>query len=49
MASLPSVIFNFALSPYDDWHKLAWAAALLITMAVLALSIFARVFESRRS
>ncbi len=49
MASLPSVIFNFALSPYDDWHRLAWAAALLITLAVLGLSIFARIFESRRS
>jgi phosphate transport system permease protein len=48
MASLPVVIFQFANSAYDDWHKLAWAAALLITFAVLSLSILARIFESRR-
>ena len=48
MASLPVVIFQFANSAYDDWHKLAWAAALLITFAVLSLSILARVFESKR-
>jgi len=47
MASLPAVIFQFAMSPYDDWHRLAWAGALLITLAVLSLSIFARVLESR--
>lgn len=44
MANLPVVIFQFAMSPYDDWHKLAWAGALLITFSVLALSILARVF-----
>lgn len=49
MASLPVVIFQFALSPYEDWHRLAWAAALLITFAVLTLSIVARILESRRS
>jgi phosphate transport system permease protein len=49
MASLPAVIFQFALSPYDDWHTLAWAGALLITIAVLTLSIFARLFDARRS
>ena len=43
MASLPVVIFQFALSPYEDWQKLAWAGALLITLAVLALNIVARV------
>lgn len=48
MASLPVVIFQFANSAYDDWHKLAWAAALLITFAVLSLSILARIFESKR-
>ncbi|MFV0298630.1 MAG: phosphate ABC transporter permease PstA [Hyphomicrobiaceae bacterium] len=42
MASLPSVIFQFALSPYDEWQRLAWTGALLITGAVLLLSIFAR-------
>jgi phosphate transport system permease protein len=48
MASLPAVIFQFAMSPYEDWHKLAWAGALLITLAVLTPSIIARVLESRR-
>jgi phosphate transport system permease protein len=47
MASLPIVIFQFALSPYDDWHRLAWAGALLVTMAVLGLSIVARILETR--
>jgi phosphate transport system permease protein len=47
MASLPAVIFQFAMSPYEDWHRLAWAGALLITFAVLTLSIVARVLESR--
>ena len=42
MASLPVVIFQFALSPYKDWQALAWTGALIITMAVLALSITAR-------
>jgi phosphate transport system permease protein len=49
MASLPAVIFQFAMSPYEDWHRLAWAGALLITFAVLSLSILARVLESGRA
>ena len=49
MASLPAVIFQFAMSPYDDWHHLAWAGALLITATVLALSIVARILEGKRS
>lgn len=48
IASLPVMIFNFAMSPYEDWHKLAWAGALLITIAVLTLSIIARALESSR-
>ena len=48
MASLPVVIFQFAMSPYADWHRLAWAGALLITVTVLALSIAARILESSR-
>jgi phosphate transport system permease protein len=48
IASLPVMIFNFAMSPYEDWHKLAWAGALLITITVLTLSIIARVLESSR-
>ena len=43
MANLPVVIFQFAMSPYDDWHNLAWAGALLITFSVLTLNIMARV------
>jgi phosphate transport system permease protein len=43
MANLPVVIFQFAMSPYEDWQKLAWAGALLITLAVLGLNILARV------
>jgi len=42
MANLPVVIFQFALSPYQDWQQLAWSGALLITLAILALSILAR-------
>jgi phosphate transport system permease protein len=43
MANLPVVIFQFAMSPYDDWQNLAWAGALLITASVLTLNIVARV------
>ena len=46
MASLPAVIFQFALSPYADWQKLAWTGALIITCAVLALSIVARTLAA---
>ncbi len=48
MPSLPVVIFQFALSPYADWQKLAWTGALIITLAVLALSITARALASQR-
>ena len=48
MASLPVVIFQFALSPYEEWQKLAWTGALLITIAVLALSIIARSLTAAR-
>lgn len=44
MSNLPVVIFQFAMSPYDNWIRLAWGGALLITLAVLALNIVARVF-----
>jgi phosphate transport system permease protein len=49
MASLPVVIFQFALSPYDDWQKLAWTGALIVTLAVLALSIVARALAGSGS
>ena len=48
MASLPAVIFNYAMSPYDDWHRLAWAGALLVTATVLTLSIIARLLERKQ-
>jgi phosphate transport system permease protein len=48
MASLPAVIFQFALSPYKDWQSLAWTGALIITLAVLALSITARSLTATR-
>ena len=47
MASLPAVIFQFALSPYEDWQQLAWTGALIITFAVLSLSIAARILASQ--
>jgi phosphate transport system permease protein len=48
MASLPTVIFQFALSPYKDWQMLAWTGALIITFTVLALSIIARALAASR-
>lgn len=44
MANLPVVIYQFAMSPYDNWVRLAWAGALLITLTVLVLNVLARVF-----
>jgi phosphate transport system permease protein len=49
MANLPVVIFQFALSPYDNWQRLAWEGALVITFAILILSIIARVVVGRLS
>ena len=49
ISSLPVVIFQFALSPYSDWQKLAWTGALIITLAVLALSITARALAATRT
>jgi phosphate transport system permease protein len=48
VSSLPVVIFQFALSPYKDWQSLAWTGALIITFAVLALSIVARILAAQR-
>jgi len=47
MASLPVAIFQMAMSPYADWHRLAWSGALLITLTVLLLSVVARVLEAQ--
>ena len=49
MANLPVVIFQFAMSPYDNWIRLAWGGALLITLAVLVLNILARVVFRERA
>lgn len=49
MANLPVVIFQFAMSPYEDWQKLAWAGALLITLSVLTLNILARVLFRQKA
>lgn len=49
MASLPVTIFKFAMSPYENWQKLAWAGVFLITVAVLALNILARVLTRNKN
>ena len=49
MANLPMVIFQFAMSPYPDWHRLAWGGAILITLGVLGLNILARVLFRRKT
>ena len=49
MANLPVVIFQFAMSPYDNWIRLAWGGALLITLPVLIINIVARVFFREKS
>ena len=49
MASLPVTIFKFAMSPYENWQKLAWAGVFLITLAVLALNIAARVLTRSKN
>ncbi len=49
MANLPVVIFQFAMSPYENWHHLAWAGALMITLGVLVLNVLARVFFRNRT
>jgi phosphate transport system permease protein len=49
MANLPVVIFQFAMSPYEDWQRLAWAGALLITFMVLTLNILARIFFRQKT
>ena len=48
MASLPAVIFQYAISPYEDWHDLACAGALLVTATVLTLSIIARILGNQK-
>jgi phosphate transport system permease protein len=47
MASVPAVIFQYAMSPYESWHALAWAGAFVVTMFVLLLSLLSRAILSR--
>jgi phosphate transport system permease protein len=49
ISNLPVVIFQFAMSPYQDWHDLAWAGALIITLSVLTLNILARVLFRQKA
>ena len=49
MSNLPVTIFKFAMSPFADWQQLAWAGVFLITLGVLAINVFARVFFSNKS
>ena len=49
MASLPVTIFKFAMSPYENWQKLAWAGVFLITLGVLLLNVLARIFFRNRA
>jgi len=49
MASLPVTIFKFAMSPYENWQQLAWAGVFIITLAVLALNILARVLTRNKN
>ena len=49
LANLPTVIYQFAMSPYDDWRSLAWGGALLVTFSVLLLNILSRtVFSTEK-
>lgn len=47
MESLPHIVFNYAISPYDDWHVLAWGGACVLLLTVLGLNVMARVLSSR--
>jgi len=49
ISNLPVVIFQFAMSPYEDWHNLAWAGALIITLSVLSLNILARILFRQKA
>jgi len=49
MASVPVVIFQFAMSPYDSWHELAWAGAFMVTLFVLLLSLVSRAILLRNT
>jgi phosphate transport system permease protein len=48
MAAIPLQIFNFAIAPYEDWHRLAWAGALVLVTVMFSLSLTARYFGRAR-
>jgi len=48
IATLPVQLFSYAISPYDDWHKKAWAAALVLVFMVLAMNVSAKLYTSRK-
>ncbi len=47
MSSLPLIIFNYAGSPYEEWHQLAWGASFVLIMLVLFLNIITKIVETR--
>jgi phosphate transport system permease protein len=49
MAALPLVIYGYATGPYEEWHRLAWAAALVLILVVFTLSVSARLATRRRT
>jgi len=49
LANVPVVIFQYAMSPYDEWHALAWAGALVLTIFVLGLNLMVRFFARKGS
>jgi len=49
LASLPAVIYRFAMSPFDDWNQLAWSGALLIAMTVLGINLLLRALARPRT
>jgi phosphate transport system permease protein len=49
MAALPLVVYSYAIGPYEEWHRLAWATALVLILVVFALSVSARLATRRRN
>ncbi|MBU0763787.1 MAG: phosphate ABC transporter permease PstA [Bacteroidetes bacterium] len=47
ISSLPAIIFNYAISPYEDWHKLAWGASLILILLILILNIITKIAQAK--
>jgi phosphate transport system permease protein len=47
MSSLPLIIFNYATSPYEDWHELAWGASMLLILMILILNIISKIVQRK--